>query len=72
MAARPENGLLIHDPQKLLLDKHLAELDRILAHTQRLSSHEALEPPESYPHPVQRLMRRLAHTRMDRLVNHML
>ena len=67
-----ENGLLIHDPQKLLLDKHLAELDRILAHTQRLSSHEALEPPESYPHPVQRLMRRLAHTRMDRLVNHML
>ncbi len=67
-----ENGLLIHDPQKLLLDKHLAELDRILVHTQRLGSHEALEPPESYPHPVQRLMRRLAHTRMDRLVNHML
>ncbi len=67
-----ENGLLIHDPQKLLLEKHLAELDRILTHTQRLASHEALEPAESYPHPVQRLMRRLARTRMDRLVNHML
>ncbi len=67
-----ENGLLIHDPNRLLLEQHLGELDRILAHTQRLDSHEALEPVESYPEPVQRLIKRLARIRADRLVNQML
>ncbi|MDR3086438.1 MAG: CDP-diacylglycerol--serine O-phosphatidyltransferase, partial [Azoarcus sp.] len=37
-----ENGLLIHDPNKLLIGQHLAELERVLAHTQRLSGHEDL------------------------------
>ena len=67
-----ENGLLLHDPHKLLLDQHQAELDRILAHTQRLAHHEALEAVEAYPLPVQRLMKRLARVRVDRLVNHMM
>ena len=60
-----ENGLLLHDPHKLLLDQHQAELDRILAHTQRLAHHEALEAVEAYPLPVQRLMKRLARVRVD-------
>ena len=67
-----ENGLLIHDPLELLLPQHLAELERIMAHTQRLASHEAIEPVESYPAPVQRLLRRLARVRADRLVNQVL
>ena len=67
-----ENGLLIHDPHKLLLEQHLAELDRILEHTQRLDSHAALDAVDSYPVPVQRLIRRLARVRADRLVNQML
>ena len=67
-----ENGLLIHDPHRLLLERHLAELNSILVHTQRLDSHEALEPVESYPEPVQRLIKRLARVRADRLVNQML
>lgn len=64
-----ENGLLIHDPQELLLPQHMAELERIMAHTHRLASHEAIESIESYPAPVQRLLRRLARVRADRLVN---
>jgi CDP-diacylglycerol--serine O-phosphatidyltransferase len=67
-----ENGLLIHDPNKLLLGQHRAELERILAHTQRLASHEALDPVEAYPEPAQRLIKRLARVRADRLVNQML
>lgn len=67
-----ENGLVIHDPQKLLLEQHLAELDRIMAHTQRLASHTVLDSVETYPLPVQRLIRRLARVRADRLVNQML
>jgi len=67
-----ENGLLIHDPNKLLIGQHLDELERILAHTQRLTSHESLDPVEAYPEPAQRLIRRLARVRADRLVNQML
>ena len=53
-------------------EEHLAELDRILANTQRLRSHQDLETVDSYPLPVQRLIRRLARVRADRLVNQVL
>ena len=67
-----ENALLIHDPQKLLLDQHLAELELIMTHTRRLDHHTALDSVDSYPLPVQRLIRRLARVRADRLVNQVL
>ena len=67
-----ENGLLLHDPQHLLLAQHLAELESVLAHTRRLDHHSALDPVTSYPLPVQRLMKRLARVRADRLVNQVL
>lgn len=67
-----ENGLLIHDPAKLLLAQHQAELGRILAHTRHLSSHSELDSVDSYPPRVQRLLRRLARFRADRLVNQVL
>ncbi len=67
-----ENGLLIHDPRKLLRAQHEAELARILEHTERVDGPESLERVDAYPAPVQRLMRRLARVRADRLVNQML
>jgi CDP-diacylglycerol--serine O-phosphatidyltransferase len=67
-----ENALLIHDPNELLGALHDAELERILAHTQRLPGHAALDPVEAYPAPVQRLLKRLARVRVDRLVNQVL
>ncbi|MDR0379236.1 MAG: CDP-diacylglycerol--serine O-phosphatidyltransferase [Candidatus Accumulibacter sp.] len=67
-----ENGLLIHDPDRRLTALHDAELARILAHTRRLPGHAALDPVETYPAPVQRLLKRLAHVRADRLVNQVL
>jgi CDP-diacylglycerol--serine O-phosphatidyltransferase len=67
-----ENGLLIHDPQKILRDRHQAELEAILAHTTRLDSHTSVETIDDYPAPVQRLLKRLGRTRMDRLLNQVL
>ena len=67
-----ENGLLIHDPHGKLLDQHRAELKRILAHTRRLDHYRSLETIETYPAPVQRLLKRLTRARMDRLVNQVL
>ena len=67
-----ENGLLIHDPHRKLQDQHQGELERILAHTQRLDQYRSLDSIETYPAPVQRLLKRLGHARMDRLVNQVL
>ena len=67
-----ENGLLIHDPHRKLREQHQAELERILAHTRRLDHYKSLETMETYPAPVRRLLRRLTHARMDRLVNQVL
>jgi len=67
-----ENGLLIHDPQRMLGGQHRAELDGVLAHAQRLDHYDSLEHIDSYPAPVQRLLRRLARARMNRLVNQLL
>ena len=67
-----ENGLLIHDPNRLLAGQHQSELDRILANTVRLARYDALETVDHYPPPVQRLIRRLARIRADRLINQML
>lgn len=67
-----ENGLLIHDPQRLLVAQHQAELQRILAHTTRLERYDALETVDCYPLPAQRLIKRLARVRADRIINQML
>ncbi len=67
-----ENGLLIHDPQRRLLAQHQTELAGILAHTRRLDHHSALDAADTYPLPVQRILKRLARTRADRLVNQVL
>ena len=67
-----ENGLLIRDPHQLLREQNQAELERILAHTRRLDHYGSLEAVDAYPAPVQRLLRRLARSRMDRLVNQVL
>ncbi len=67
-----ENALVIHDPQHILLEQHLAELARIVTHAHRLEHHRALDAVDTYPLPVQRLIRRLARVRADRLVNQVL
>lgn len=67
-----ENGLLVHDPQCCLREQHEAELARILAQALRLDHHRALDAVDSYPAPVQRLLKRLARTRTDHLVNQLL
>ncbi|HMY07838.1 MAG TPA: CDP-diacylglycerol--serine O-phosphatidyltransferase [Accumulibacter sp.] len=67
-----ENGILLHDPHGRLSDQHQRELAGFLAHSRRLSHYDDLETVDSYPLPVQRLLKRLARTRADRLVNQVL
>jgi CDP-diacylglycerol---serine O-phosphatidyltransferase len=67
-----ENGLLIHDPDQLLLSRHRDELAHLLQHAVRLDHYSALDDIDTYPAPVQRLIRRLARVRADRLINQLL
>ena len=67
-----ENGLLIRDPQRLLEPQHSRELAQVLSHTQRLAHWQELETLSAYPPAVQRLLKRLSRTRIDRLVNQLL
>ena len=67
-----ENGLLIRDPEKRLIGQHRTELAGFLAKTTRLTHYEEIEPIDAYPQPVQRLIRRLAHVKADRLINRIL
>ncbi|MGP1665354.1 MAG: phospholipase D-like domain-containing protein, partial [Rhodanobacter sp.] len=67
-----ENGLVLRDPAKLLQTQHAAEWAALKQHATRLSDHHALESARHYPPEVRKLMRRLNHIRLDRLVNRLL
>jgi CDP-diacylglycerol--serine O-phosphatidyltransferase len=67
-----ENGLLIHDPQRLLAAQNHAEFKRITTHAMRIGHYEEIETTDAYPPPVRRLIRRLARIRIDRLLNQIL
>lgn len=67
-----ENGLLLSDPHKLLQRQHKAELDTIMQHTQRLAHFSELDTPRQYPPAVQKMLGRIRHIRLDRLLNRLL
>jgi CDP-diacylglycerol--serine O-phosphatidyltransferase len=67
-----ENGLVLRDPAHLLQAKHEAEWTALRRHATRLADYHALESPRRYPAEVRKLLRRLNHTRLDRLVNRLL
>ncbi|TBR36577.1 MULTISPECIES: CDP-diacylglycerol--serine O-phosphatidyltransferase [Dyella] len=67
-----ENGLILRDPEHLLLPQHLAEWDRLRAHATRLDDYHSLESPRAYPEEVRKLLRRLSRVRLDRLLNRLL
>lgn len=67
-----ENGLLLRDPHKLLLRQHEEELAAIMQHTQRLAHFTELDTPREYPPAVQKMLGRIRHIRLDRLLNRLL
>jgi CDP-diacylglycerol--serine O-phosphatidyltransferase len=67
-----ENGLVLRDPEGLLREKHQRERAAILAHTTRLGSFQDLETPSAYPIKVQKALKQMSRTRLDRLVNRLL
>ncbi|MDY4280758.1 MAG: CDP-diacylglycerol--serine O-phosphatidyltransferase [[Pasteurella] mairii] len=63
-----ENGLFIHDPKQELRQQVLQELAHIRRNTQILSHYSELEDMDQYPAPVQKLLKKFARVKADKLV----
>ncbi len=63
-----ENGLLVQDKYQLLKEKVAQELANIRQHTTVLSHYTELQDMDDYPEPVQRLLKRFARVKADKLI----
>ncbi|MQT56347.1 CDP-diacylglycerol--serine O-phosphatidyltransferase [Pseudomonas sp. FSL R10-0399] len=63
-----ENGLLIDDPRRELLEPRRKELEAIFAHTQRIDHFKNLETLTDYPPAVAKFLRRVSRVRIERLL----
>ena len=67
-----ENGLLLHDPDRLLRHQHQLEWNALLRHATRLEGYQGLDSARNYPVTVRRTLRRLNRVRLDRFLNRLL
>ncbi|MUL11819.1 CDP-diacylglycerol--serine O-phosphatidyltransferase [Aliivibrio fischeri] len=67
-----ENGLLLQDPEQLLVDTKQAELDVILEHTQLIGSYKQVDKLDSYPVEVKKLIKRIKRIKADHILNQIL
>ncbi|ACH67258.1 CDP-diacylglycerol--serine O-phosphatidyltransferase [Aliivibrio fischeri MJ11] len=67
-----ENGLLLQDPEQLLVGTKQAELDVILEHTQLIGSYKQLDKLDSYPIEVKKLIKRIKRIKADHILNQIL
>ena len=67
-----ENGLLINDKHQHLVEKFDAEFDNILQHTQLICTYKQIDPVETYPDKVQRLIKRILRVKADRILKQIL
>ena len=63
-----ENALLIEDPQQLLRDKWLYELDAVMQYTHKITHWQQLDSIADYPKYVRDPIRKLQITQIDKLV----
>jgi len=63
-----ENGLFIYDPKQELREQFEQELDYIRQHTQVLRHYSELDEMKQYPAPVQKLLKKFARVKADKLV----
>lgn len=67
-----ENGLLIRDKEKYLLESKQNELSLILSKTSIVAHHSDLDTIEDYPLKVKKLIRRVKRLRLDKIINRIL
>lgn len=65
-----ENGILIHDPLKLLVKKFNLELNLIRNNTKILENINDLESIDDYPIEIRNIFKKIQKTRIDKLISY--
>ncbi len=67
-----ENGLLLDDPSKSLMDKVAPELIAIMQHTKQVNHYDELDSVNDYPEKPQKLLKKIRFTQIDRILKRFL
>jgi len=67
-----ENGLLLDDPSKALMEKVTPELNAILANTKKVNHHDELESVTDYPEKPKKLLKKIRFAQIDRILKRIL
>ena len=67
-----ENGLLVHDPHHLMLEKFMHEKQYILRHTHQIEKIEDLEAIDNYPEAVRKILERVRRFRASIFIKQLL
>jgi CDP-diacylglycerol--serine O-phosphatidyltransferase len=67
-----ENGLLLDDPAKGLMDKVAPELIAIMQHTKQVNHYDELDAVGNYPEKPKKLLKKIRLTQIDRVLKRFL
>lgn len=67
-----ENGILIQDSEKLLVEKFDQELSRVMENCTKINHFDEIDMPSSYPAEVRKLLKAVTRARVDRVLNRLL
>lgn len=67
-----ENGLLVHDPHRLMREKFVHEQQFILRHTKRIQDFTAIDSLESYPEQVRRILEKVRRFKASLIIKQLL
>jgi CDP-diacylglycerol---serine O-phosphatidyltransferase len=67
-----ENGVLIQDPEQLLIAKFDHELEQIMQHCKRVNHFEEIDTPDKYREEAQKLLKFAKRAKLDSILNRLL
>lgn len=67
-----ENGILIRDPNQLLVEKFDQELSRVMVNCTKINHFDEIDKPSDYPDEVRKLLRNMKRARLDKILNQLL
>lgn len=67
-----ENGLLLDDPSKALMEKVTPELNAILTNTKQVTHYDELESVADYPEKPKKLLKKIRFAQIDRILKRIL
>lgn len=67
-----ENGILIQDSEKMLMEKFDTELKQVMVNCIKIDHFDDIEDPAEYPDEVKKLLKKMKRARLDKVLNQLL